>query len=73
MYEAVDGIRIGKRIKELRTQKGMTAEELGAAVGTSSSVINMYECGQRVPRDDIKIKIAEFFGLSVEYIFYPIK
>ena len=73
MYEAVDGIRIGKRIKELRTQKGMTAEELGTAVGTSSSAINMYECGQRVPRDDIKIKIAEFFGLSVESIFYPVK
>ena len=51
----------------------VTAEELGAAVGTSSSAINMYECGQRVPRDDIKIKIAEFFGLSVESIFYPIK
>ena len=46
MYEAMDATRIGKRIKELRTQKGMTAEELGAAVGTSSSAINMYECGQ---------------------------
>ena len=73
MYEAVDGIRIGKRIKELRTQKGMTAVALGAAFGTSASAINMYECGQRVPRDDMKIKIAEYFGMSVESIFYPAK
>ena len=73
MYEAVDGIRIGKKIKELRTQRGVTSEEFGAAIGTSCSAVNMYECGQRVPRDDIKIKIAEFFGVTVESIFYPAK
>lgn len=73
MYEAIDGIQIGKRIKELRTLKKMTAEDLGKAIGISSSAINMYECGQRVPRDEIKIMIAEYFGVSIESIFYPTK
>lgn len=73
MYEAIDGNQIGKRIKELRTQKNMTAEDLGKALGISSSAVNMYECGQRVPRDEIKISIAEFFGVSIETIFYPTK
>lgn len=73
MYEAIDGIQIGKRIKELRTLRKMTAEDLGKAIGISSSAINMYECGQRVPRDEIKIMIAEYFGVSIESIFYPTK
>ena len=73
MYEAIDGSQIGKRIRELRTQRNMTAEDLGKALGISSSAVNMYECGQRVPRDEIKISIAEFFGVSVESIFYPTK
>lgn len=73
MYETIDGIQIGKRIKELRTLRKMTAEDLGKAIGISSSAINMYECGQRVPRDEIKIMIAEYFGVSIESIFYPTK
>ena len=73
MYEAIDGVQIGKRIKDLRNQHNMTAEELGKALGISSSAVNMYECGQRVPRDEIKISIAEYFGVSVESIFYPTK
>ena len=73
MYEAINVTQIGKRIKDLRIQKNMTAEDLGKALGISSSAVNMYECGQRVPRDEIKISIAEYFGVSVESIFYPKK
>ena len=71
MYETIDASRIGKRLKDLRQQKGITAEELGKALGISSSAINMYECGQRVPRDEIKIQIAVYFGCTVEDLFYP--
>ena len=73
MYEAINVTQIGKRIKDLRIQKNMTAEDLGKALGISSSAVNMYECGQRVPRDEIKISIAEYFGVSVESIFYQTK
>lgn len=73
MYEAINSTQIGKRIKDLRIGQNMTAEELGKALGISTSAINMYECGQRVPRDEIKIGIAEYFGVPVEAIFYPTK
>lgn len=36
---------IGKRIKELRTRKGLTMEELGNAVGLQRAAINKYESG----------------------------
>ena len=30
----------------------------------------MYERDERVPRDEVKIRIAKFFGKSVEELFY---
>ena len=73
MYEAIDGSRIGKKIKEMRTQRGLTAEELAKKLGTSTSAVNMYECGLRIPRDEIKIRIADYFGAPIETIFYQTK
>ncbi len=40
------------------------------AVGISVSAISMYECGARIPRDSIKIKLAEFYNMSVEDLFF---
>ena len=73
MYEAIDGTKIGKKINELRMKHGITETEMAKEIGISQSAMTMYECGKRIPRDEIKIKIASFFGLSVESIFYPRK
>lgn len=73
MYDSINGIRIGKKIKEMRMKEGLTAEELAKELGTSTSAVNMYECGLRIPRDEIKIRIAEFFHAPIESIFYLTK
>ena len=73
MYETVDGVQIGKRLAGLRTERGMTEMALAKELGISQSAVTMYECGRRIPRDDIKIKIAVFFGQPIEAIFYPKK
>ena len=70
MYEAISGERIGQRIQEMRIQKEMSMEQMAKTLGTSYSAISMYENGERIPRDEIKIKIAELFGVSVETIFF---
>ena len=70
MYEAISADRIGQRIKGLRLQKEMSMEQMAKTLGTSYSAISMYENGERLPRDEIKIKIAELFGVSVETIFF---
>lgn len=33
-------------------------------------VLQMYENGQRIPRDNIKIKLANFYGVTVQTIFF---
>ena len=73
MYEAVNGSQIGKRLQTLRTERGLTETALAKELGVSQSAITMYESGRRIPRDEIKIKIAAYFARPIESIFYPKK
>lgn len=60
----------GEKLKELRTERGATREELARALNISYRAVASYEQGVRVPRDPMKIKIAQYFGVSVEAIFF---
>lgn len=64
----IDAKEIGKRLMMLRGD--ISREELANAIGISVSAVSMYENGERIPRDDIKIKIANFFARSVQEIFF---
>ena len=45
-------------------------EEVAAAVGVSLSAIAMYESGGRVPRDETKIKLADYSHTTVQELFF---
>lgn len=60
----------GEKLKMLRKKKKKTQEEVAADLGISASSWSMYEQGERVPRDELKIRIAAYFGKSVAYIFF---
>lgn len=47
-----------------------TREEVANAVGVSISAISMYENGERVPRDEIKVKLADFYQTTVQDLFF---
>ena len=64
----VDTIAIGKKLKNLRG--GKTQEMVAKDVGVSLSAITMYERGERMPRDEIKVKLANYFGVSVSSLFF---
>lgn len=59
---------IGNRLKKLRGQK--TVDKVAKDCEISASALSMYENGYRVPRDDVKIKLAKYYGTSVGSIFY---
>ena len=59
---------IGKRLTKLRGKK--SRKEVAKAVGVSVSAISMYENGDRTPRDSVKIKLANFYGKTVQEIFF---
>lgn len=64
----MDAKKIGKRIRDLRGETSVP--ELANAIGSSVSAIFMYESGERIPRDEVKIKLARYFGVSIESLFF---
>lgn len=58
----------GKILRNLRGDK--TQEEIAQAVGVTKSSWAMYEREERIPRDEVKIQIAKYFGKSVQDIFF---
>ena len=60
--------KVAERLQRLRGER--SREEGAKAVGVSISAIAMYENGERIPRDGIKLKIAEYYQKSVQEIFF---
>lgn len=59
---------IGKRLVELRGNRSQ--ETIARDNNMSLSAYTKYERGERIPRDEIKIKLAKYYGVSVADIFY---
>lgn len=59
---------VAAKLIALRGDK--SRKEVAQVLGISVSTLQMYENGERMPRDDIKLKIADYFGLTVEEIFF---
>lgn len=57
--------------KKLKDARGETPrKDVCEALGISISALMMYENGKRVPRDTIKLKLAKYYGKSIEELFY---
>lgn len=59
-----------EKLCELRKKRGETQEEVAMSVGVSASAYNSYETGQRVPRDEVKERLARHFNRSVQFLFF---
>ncbi len=62
----VDPLTIGRRIRQLRTARGMTLEELAAAVDRVASQLSMIETGKREPKLTLLRSIARALGTSLD-------
>lgn len=61
-------IIFSRRIRELRTQKQLSQQELAGRIGISKSSINMYERGEREPSFSKLEIIVDFFGVDFNYL-----
>jgi putative transcriptional regulator len=57
------------RLRELRSEHGLSQAELGGRVGVSRQAINLVENGKHDPSLSLAFGIARVFGLPVEAIF----
>ena len=65
-----DNELVAERLKKLRKNKNVSVDEMSKALNISRSAICMYESGNRIPRDEVKIKIAQYFNTTVDEIFF---
>ena len=56
------------RLKEIRTQKGMTTYELASYCGLSQASIVGYESGRCTPNPDTLVKMSEALDCTVDEI-----
>lgn len=59
---------VGEKLRELRGIKGK--KEVSSALGVSFSSYVKYERNERMPSDEVKVRIARYYGKSVESIFF---
>lgn len=59
---------IAERLIKLRGNK--TQKEVAEAIGVAQSTYAMYEIGQRMPSDEVKVRIAKYFKKTVQAIFF---
>ena len=64
----MDSEKIARKLVELRGDR--SRKEVSNALGISLSALAMYENGDRIPRDETKVRIATYYGKNVEEIFF---
>lgn len=67
------GMTIGDTLKELRKAKKKTIAEAADGIGITPGALSNYENNIRVPRDDIKIAISEYYKKPIQKIFFAHK
>lgn len=59
---------IGNRLTQLRGDKSQ--QEVVKAVNISPSALSMYENGERIPRDEVKERLAAYYETTVQALFF---
>ncbi|KKR81281.1 MAG: Transcriptional regulator Cro/CI family [Candidatus Daviesbacteria bacterium GW2011_GWA1_41_61] len=62
-------VKFGKRVQELRKQKGLTQEDLADLVSVDRSYMGFVERGERNPTLDKLVKIAKALKITLSELF----
>ena len=61
--------QLGKRLRALRESLSLSQAKLAELLSITQSSLNRYENGQSTPSVDLLRKYADFFDVSMDYIF----
>lgn len=62
-------LKVANRLRVLRAEREITQEELADKVGVTRVTINCIENGVYLPTLELGLKLARFFGKTVEEVF----
>lgn len=55
-------------LKKLRKARGLTQIAVQMDTGIDQSLISKYENGERIPPTDVLVLLADYYGVSIDYI-----
>ena len=58
----------GERLSDLRKDRNLTQKELAKVLGISENSVSLYERNINTPDDQLKVKIAKYFNVSLDYL-----
>lgn len=61
-------MKFNQKLKRLRQEKNWSQEKLAEKIGVKRLAIGNYESGQTKPSAETLQKIAEIFGVSIDYL-----
>ena len=67
--ELVMAPTVQNRVRELRSERGLTQQQLAEAVGVSRQSINSIECNRYVPSLPLALTFSRVFGCATDEIF----
>lgn len=56
------------KLKKLRKQAGLTQISLQMKTGIEQALLSKFENGERIPPTETLIILADFYGVSIDYI-----
>lgn len=56
------------RLRQLRLDKHMTQAQVAERIGVTASMVSSYETDIRLPSFEVMVRIADLFGVTVDYL-----
>lgn len=69
--EEMDSLTIGRRIRQLRSDRGLTLDDLGAALGRAASQVSVIENGKRELKLGEVQRLARILEVTVDELISP--
>jgi len=61
-------VYFGDKLRELRTERNMTQEELANKLDIVKATVSGYETSQTYPSVEVLIKLCDIFDVSADYL-----
>lgn len=61
--------KIGDVIRDLREERHLSQQQLADDLHITRASIGNYEAGIRIPKDDVKQAIADYFNVDMDYLY----
>lgn len=61
-------MKLTERMKELRKEKNLRQEDIAAELSIAITTYCRYELGMREPCASLLVRMADYYGVSVDYL-----